>query len=316
MSENILEVENLSKIYKDEKGRELVACDEISLNLKRGETLGIVGESGCGKSTLLKLICQLEKSDSGKIHMNGVDILEFKGEKLRLNRRKLQMVFQDPTSSFFSRMKVLEGVSEPLRNFQKLNKVEKNNKVKELLKLVKLPEDYIDRYPQSMSGGQKQRLGIARALILEPEILVCDEATSALDVSVQKEIIELLVDIQKKRDLSIIFVCHDLALVQSLSHRVMVMYLGNIVEVLPGEMVGSGSKHPYTRALVDSIFTVDMDRDENINILEGETPSPIEKPEGCPFSNRCKYSEEICKKEKPKLVEINDSHKIACHIFK
>ncbi|WP_243190227.1 oligopeptide/dipeptide ABC transporter ATP-binding protein [Clostridium faecium] len=293
----------------------LTACDSIDLELKKGETLGIVGESGCGKSTLLKLITQIERPNKGKLYIEGKDVTDLKGEALRRSRQHIQMVFQDPSSSFFPRMKVRDAISEPLRNFERLPRKEIDNRVKDLLELVQLPKDYISRYPHSMSGGQRQRLGIARALILEPDILVCDEATCALDVSVQKQIIELLIEIQRKRELSIIFVCHDLALIQSFSHRVMVMYLGNIVEVLPGNKVKDSAYHPYTKALLDSIFTVDMDPSKPIKLLEGEVPSSIDLPSGCPFHTRCSYKEEICSKEKPKLRELSRNHQIACHII-
>lgn len=315
MYEKVLEAKNLTKIYRNDQGDLLTACDNIHLELKKGETLGIVGESGCGKSTLLKLITQIERPNKGKLYMGGKDVTDLKGEALRRSRRHIQMVFQDPSSSFFPRMKVRDAISEPLRNFERFPKKEIDHRVRDMLELVQLPKDYISRYPHSMSGGQRQRLGIARALILEPDILICDEATCALDVSVQKQIIELLIEIQRKRELSIIFVCHDLALIQSFSHRVMVMYLGNIVEVLPGNKVKDSAYHPYTRALLDSIFTVDMDPSKPIKLLEGEVPSSIDLPKGCPFHTRCSYREEICIKEKPKLREFSKNHQIACHII-
>lgn len=316
MSRRILEAQGLTKVYANDRGNLLIACDNVDLVLYKGETLGIVGESGCGKSTLLKLITQLERPNQGKLYMEGKDVTGLKGEALRRSRRHIQMVFQDPSSSFFPRMKAGDAVSEPLRNFEKLTKKDIYNKVEELLELVQLPKEFANRYPHSMSGGQRQRLGIARALILEPDILVCDEATCALDVSVQKQIIELLVDIQRKRELSIIFVCHDLALIQSFSHRVMVMYLGNVVEVLPGNKVKDSSYHPYTKALLDSIFTVDMDTSAPIRLLEGEAPNAIDLPKGCPFHTRCPYKKAVCTKEKPKLRNIDENHQIACHIIR
>lgn len=314
MPRKVLEAKALTKIYTDDRKNELTACNNIDLVLYEGETLGIVGESGCGKSTLLKLITQLEKPNSGKLYIEGKDVTDLKGEALRKSRRHLQMVFQDPSSSFYPRMKAGTAISEPLRNFEKIPKKDRMEKVETLLELVQLPKEYARRFPHSMSGGQLQRLGIARALIVEPEILVCDEATSALDVSVQSQIIKLLVDIQKKRNLSIIFVGHDLALIQSFAHRIMVMYLGNVMEVLPGDEVKDSALHPYTRALLDSIFTVDMDISKPIKLLEGEVPSPIDLPIGCPFHTRCQYKQDLCIKEKPKLRNIDEKHQVACHM--
>ncbi len=313
MSKVLLEGRFLTKAYITDSGDTLTACDNIDIKLYKGETLGIVGESGCGKSTLLKLITQLEKSNRGELFINENNVYDLKGEALRRSRKHIQMVFQDPSASFFPRMKVGDAISEPLRNFEKLSKKDIDNKVESMLELVQLPIEFAARYPHSLSGGQLQRVGIARALILEPEILVCDEATSALDVSVQSQIIKLLVDIQKKRQLSMIFVSHDLALIQSFSHRIMVMYLGNVVELLPGNKIWDSACHPYTRALLNSVFTIDMDMSKDLNPLEGEVPSPINLPKGCVFSTRCSHCEKICIEERPRLRKISESHHVACH---
>ncbi len=315
MSEFILEGRGLTQRYKTDTGRVLTACRAVDVTLRKGETLGIVGESGCGKSTLLRILTQLERPAEGRLFFNGKEITFLKGESLRRNRCHIQMVFQDPAASFFPRMKVGEAITEPLRNFRKLSRQEMLDKQAELLELVGLPAEYADRYPHSMSGGQRQRLAIARALALDPDILICDEATSALDVSVQRQIIELLADIQRQRGLSIIFVCHDLALVQSIAHRVMIMYLGGVVEALPGDQVWNQACHPYSKALLGSVFATDMDFDKPLNTLEGDVPSPLDLPCGCSFHTRCPSCVEICRHEQPPLREIASAHQAACHLL-
>lgn len=315
MSEIILEGRGLTRLYTTDTGRTLTACHDVSLSLREGETLGIVGESGCGKSTLLRLLTQLERPDKGQLFLQGKDITNLKGEALRQNRRNIQMVLQDPGTAFFSRIRVKDAVSEPLRNFEKLSSKELDRRVDELLELVQLPVDFKERYPHAMSGGQRQRLGIARALALNPQILICDESTSALDVLVQKQIIQLLVDIQRERKLSMVFVCHDLALVQSFSHRIMIMYLGNVVEILPGKQICEDACHPYSRALLDSVFTVDMDFSKPIHPLEGEVPSPLDAPDGCVFHTRCPHCTQRCREERPKLHTVSEEHVVACHLF-
>ena len=313
MSEWLLEGRGLTRRYRREDGRILTACRGVDFHLSPGETLGIVGESGCGKSTLLRLISQLERPDQGTLFFQGEDITNLKGEALRRHRRHIQMVFQDPAAAFFPRMRVWEAVGEPIRNFQRCSASALKKQVGELLEQVGLPASFGERYPHSMSGGQRQRLGIARALALEPEVLLCDEATSALDVSSQKEVVELLTELQRRRNLAILFVCHDLALVHSLSHRMMVMYLGEVVEVLPGSQLAHWAAHPYTRALLDAVFTVGMDRSHAIAPLQGEAPSPIDTPEGCPFHTRCGQCTERCRSEKPLLRCLEEGHWAACH---
>lgn len=315
MSKFILEGKGLTQRYKTDTDRVLTACRAVDITLRRGETLGIVGESGCGKSTLLRILTQLERPAEGQLFFNGQEITFLKGESLRRNRCHIQMVFQDPAASFFPRMKVGEAITEPLRNFRKLSRQEMLDKQAELLELVGLPKEYADRYPHSMSGGQRQRLGIARALALDPDILICDEATSALDVSVQRQIIELLADVQRQRGLSIIFVCHDLALVQSIAHRVMIMYLGGVVEMLPGDQVWDQACHPYSKALLSSVFATDMDFDKPLSTLEGDVPSPLDLPCGCSFHTRCPDCVEICRREQPGLREIASAHQAACHLL-
>lgn len=293
----------------------LTACDNVTLNAYAGQTLGIIGESGCGKSTLVRTILQIHPASGGEVIFDGQDILKLRGEAARQNRRKIQMVFQDPTAAFNPKMKVKEIVCEPLLNFGLIKKSEVDAKAAELLHMVELPEDFKDRYPHNMSGGQRQRLGIARALSLEPKIVVCDEATSALDVSVQEKICELLVRLQKEKGITYLFICHDLGLVDLMCHQIAVMYLGNIVEYIGyGRRISTEGMHPYTKALMKSVFKVDFKPGEKIEPLESEIPSPLDLPKGCPFQSRCGQCMEICRSEKPELKEVLPGHFVACHL--
>lgn len=293
----------------------LTACDNVTLNAYAGQTLGIIGESGCGKSTLVRTILQIHPASGGVVIFDGQDILKLRGEAARQNRRKIQMVFQDPAAAFNPKMKVKEIVCEPLLNFGLIKKSEVDAKAAELLRMVELPEDFKDRYPHNMSGGQRQRLGIARALSLEPKIVVCDEATSALDVSVQEKICELLVRLQKEKGITYLFICHDLGLVDLMCHQIAVMYLGNIVEYIGyGRRISTEGMHPYTKALMKSVFKVDFKPGEKIEPLESEIPSPLDLPKGCPFQSRCGQCMEICRSLKPELKEVVPGHFVACHL--
>ena len=244
----ILRANHIVKQFPASHGRTLTACDDVNLNVYRGKTLGIIGESGCGKSTFVRMLISLDQPTSGEILYRGKDLVKMNRKETWENRQNMQMVFQDPLNSFNPKMKLIDILTEPLMNYGKIRRSEREAKAKELLRMVELPEDFVYRYPHNMSGGQRQRVSIARALSLEPEILVCDEATSALDVSIQKTVIELLVKLQKEKNISMVFICHDLALIQSFAHQVAVMYLGHIVEVLPGEDVSEHALHPYTQA--------------------------------------------------------------------
>lgn len=311
----ILQIKNLTKKFAAEGGKMLTACDNVTLNAYAGQTLGIIGESGCGKSTLVRTILQIHPADGGEVIFDGQDILKLRGEAARQNRRKIQMVFQDPTAAFNPKMKVKEIVCEPLLNFGLIKKSEVDTKAAELLRMVELPEDFKDRYPHNMSGGQRQRLGIARALSLEPKIVVCDEATSALDVSVQEKICELLVRLQKEKGITYLFICHDLGLVDLMCHQIAVMYLGNIVEYIGyGRRISTEGMHPYTKALMKSVFKVDFKPGEKIEPLESEIPSPLDLPKGCPFQSRCGQCMEICRSVKPQLKEVVPGHFVACHL--
>lgn len=311
----ILQIKNLTKKFAAEGGKMLTACDNVTLNAYAGQTLGIIGESGCGKSTLVRTILQIHPASGGEVIFDGQDILKLRGEAARQNRRKIQMVFQDPAAAFNPKMKVKEIVCEPLLNFGLIKKSEVDAKTAELLRMVELPEDFKDRYPHNMSGGQRQRLGIARALSLEPKIVVCDEATSALDVSVQEKICELLVRLQKEKGITYLFICHDLGLVDLMCHQIAVMYLGNIVEYIGyGRRISTEGMHPYTKALMKSVFKVDFKPGEKIEPLESEIPSPLDLPKGCPFQSRCGQCMEICRSEKPELKEGVPGHFVACHL--
>ncbi|MBF1681765.1 MAG: ABC transporter ATP-binding protein [Selenomonas artemidis] len=270
--EEILRIEHITKRFPIAGGKVLTACDDVTFPVYKGELLGIVGESGCGKSTLVRTLMQLHAPSEGQIFFRGQEITGLKGEEARNMRRNIQMVFQDPNTAFNPKMKIKDIICEPLRNFGLL-KGSARDKAAELLRLVDLPEDFADRYPANMSGGQRQRVGIARALALEPAILVCDEATSALDVSVQEKIVELLIRIQKERDLTILFICHDLALVSMLCTRVVVMYFGKVVEELDGKDLAH-AKHRYTQKLLKSVFSL-LPKGKAPRIdLSDDVPSP------------------------------------------
>ncbi len=311
----VLQVKNVTRRFPASDGRTLLANNKINLEFFPGETLGIVGESGCGKSTLMRMILSLDHPSEGEILFKGKNIAELKGEKLRQHRRHIQMVFQDPTLAFNPKMRIRDIVCEPLLNLNVIKPSEKEAKARELLEMVNLPGDFASRYPHNMSGGQRQRVGFARAIALEPEVIMCDEATSALDVSVQKNVVELLVGLQKKKNIAMGFICHDMALVSQLSHRTAVMYLGNIVEVLPSEKIHSGALHPYTKALLGAIFDLNMDFSKKIESIESEAPSPLDVPVGCPFQNRCDRCRDICKQENPALKRMEEGHSVACHLY-
>lgn len=311
----ILEAKHVTKKFPLSQGKHLIANNDISLKFYKGQTLGIVGESGCGKSTFMRMMVRLEEPTSGEILFKGRDIAKMRGEELRMNRRNVQMVFQNPSTSFNPKMKVRDIICEPLMNFGLIKKKEKDAVARKYLEMVDLPGDFADRYPHNMSGGQRQRVGIARAIALEPEIIFCDESTSALDVSVQKTILELLVKLQKEKHIAIGFICHDLAMISSIAHEIAVMYMGNIVEVLPGDQVREGALHPYTEALLQSVFDLHMDFSKPITSVEGEASGATEDLKGCPFHNRCPYCMEKCRTEKPELKTVGENHEVACHKF-
>lgn len=310
----ILEAKHVTRRFPASGGRELTACQDINLKFYRGKTLGLIGESGCGKSTFMRFLVRLDVPTEGEILFKGKDLTRLKGEELRQTRQYIQMVFQDPGGSFNPRMKIRDIICEPLMNFGRIRASEKDAVARKFLEAVELPGEFADRFPHNMSGGQRQRIAIARALALEPELIVMDEATCALDVSVQKSIIELVVKLQKEKKIAIGFIAHDLGLIQAFAHQIAVMYLGSIVEVLPGEDVEQ-AQHPYTRALLSAVFDTKMDFTKKIESIDSEIPSPLDVPPGCPFQTRCEHCAELCRQERPALKEWKPGHQVACHIF-
>ncbi|MEY2410427.1 MAG: peptide/nickel transport system ATP-binding protein [Verrucomicrobiota bacterium] len=319
----LLDIRNLKVHFPVRHGlfrraREFVrAVDGVSLSLARGETLGLVGESGCGKTTLGRAAIRLLEPTEGEIFFEGQDITKLDGTALRSQRKKFQMIFQDPYGSLDPRMTVEHIIGEAL-DIHRLapNGAARRNGVESLLADVGLDASHAQRYPHEFSGGQRQRIGIARALAVEPELIVCDEPVSALDVSVQAQIINLLQDLQRDRGLAFLFVAHDLAVVEHISHRVLVMYLGRIVESGKAAAVCHTPKHPYTQALISAVPQVDPDTKRARILLSGDVPSPIHPPGGCPFHPRCPIAVPQCEIEVPALREITPGHWVACHLAK
>lgn len=317
----LLEVRDLAVYYPVKsplfsKKRYLKAVDGVSFSIGHGETVGLVGESGCGKSTLGRAIVKLEKPHRGSIILDGEDMAFLKGEKLRRMRRKFQMIFQDPYGSLNPRMTVFAALDEVISLHNRLNLEERRAKALELLELVGLPPEALDRYPHQFSGGQRQRIGIARALALEPDLVVADEPVSALDVSVQASIVNLLGDIQKSRGTSFLFIAHDLAVVEHISDRILVMYLGHIVEEAPAHELVSRPLHPYTQMLISAIPSIAArHREENpekVFVPGAEAVSQIDVPAGCPFQTRCSKALERCRHETPELRSMGGGRRCAC----
>ena len=322
----ILQVENLVKffpLYGGVLGREIArvhAVDDVSFHLQKGKTLGLVGESGCGKSTLGRTILQLIRPNSGRVIFNGIQLDKLSSKELRKIRKEIQIIFQDPFASLNPRMTIREILAEPFEIHGLFkNKREREEIILNLIKEVGLNPDSIDRYPHEFSGGQRQRIGIARAISLKPKIIVCDEPVSALDVSIQSQILNLMVDLRDKYELSYLFIAHDLAVIKHISDEVIVMYLGKIVEYGPAEEVYEKALHPYTRALISSIPRHDIVEKRERQVIQGDVPSPMNPPSGCRFHTRCPLAEEICRQKEPKLVNYGDnqiSHLAACHFVK
>jgi len=316
----LLAVSHLTKHYAVSSGffgrsRAAVhAVDDVSFTIASGETLGLVGESGCGKSTIARTVLRLVEPTSGRIEWRGESIERLPGKAMRPYRRELQAVFQDPYASLNPRMRAADIVAEPIRNFENASGEAIAQRVRSLFERVGLRADQMPRYPYEFSGGQRQRLGIARALAPNPRLIVCDEAVSALDVSVQAQVINLLVDLQQQFGLSYLFVAHDLAVVEHISHRVAVMYLGRIVELTSTRALFGNPLHPYTEALLSAVPVPDpMVRRKRL-ILAGDVPSPMDLPSGCRFHTRCPYAFDRCRREEPALVEVAPGHVVACHL--
>ena len=316
----VLRVAGLKKYFPVRRGLlqsvagHVRAVDGVSFDIQAGETLCLVGESGCGKSTVGKTILRLQEPTAGQIWLGGTEVTTLTEEQMRAHRRQVQMVFQDPYSSLNPRMRVGQIIAEPLENFDIAHGAEKDRQVLALLDKVGLRQDAVARFPFEFSGGQRQRLGIARALALNPRLIVADEPVSALDVSVQAQVLNLLMDLQEEFGLSYLFVSHDLAVVEHIGHRIAVMYLGRIVELAPRERIFAQPQHPYTEALMAAApIAAPKARGARL-VIEGDVPSPINPPPGCHFHTRCPYAEARCRVEAPPLQEIAPGHVVACHL--
>jgi len=329
MSERLLSVEHLRTWFPVRKGvfKKVVgyvkAVDDISFDLFRGETLGLVGESGCGKSTLGKTILRLSPAREGKVIYHGLDgkdtdILSLQPKEMSFFRQKMQIVFQDPYSSLNPALTIFSSLRDSLARYGVTDEKEQRKIIGDLLEAVNLRPEYMDRYPHEFSGGQRQRIGIARALSVNPEMIICDEAVSALDVSIRAQVLNLLLALKDKMHLTYIFITHDLSVVEYISDRIAVMYLGKIVELAPTKSLYTHQFHPYTQALLSAIPVVDLDAKRKRIVLEGDVPSPVNPPSGCSFHPRCRFCTERCKKETPQLkgYEIDGNmHYVACHLM-
>ncbi len=304
-----------AKKWPWDKAPALKAVDGVSIDLYPGETLGVVGESGCGKSTFARAIIGLVKATEGKIEWNGKDIVGLSHKDMNEVRKDIQMIFQDPLASLNPRMTIGDIIAEPLRNYYpETSKEVVVQSVREMMTKVGLLPNVINRYPHEFSGGQCQRIGIARALILKPKLIICDEPVSALDVSIQAQVVNLLKEIQKEMGLSLIFIAHDLSVVKHISDRVLVMYLGNEVETAKSAPIYADPRHPYTKALLSAVPIPDprLERAKVVELLEGDLPSPINPPSGCVFRTRCPIADASCAKDRPRLIDLGQEHYVAC----
>lgn len=316
-SENLIEVRNLKKYFKVGKNAILKAVDGVSFDIKKGETLGLVGESGCGKTTCGRTILGLYEATDGEVKFKGTNINKLNNKEKREFTKEAQIIFQDPYASLNPRMTVADIVGEGIDIHNIYTGKERLDKIYELLSLVGLNKEHASRFPHEFSGGQRQRIGIARALAIEPKFIVCDEPISALDVSIQAQVVNLLIDLQNKLGLTYLFIAHDLSMVRHISDRVGVMYLGNLVELSKSQELYENPLHPYTKALLSAIPIPDPDKGKQREIitLQGEVPSPINPKPGCKFAERCKYAKDLCRTEIPKFKEIEKDHFVACYLF-
>lgn len=324
MNDHILEVRNIKKYFPVKKGllrREVAqvkAVDDVTFDVRRGETLGLVGESGCGKSTLGRTLIRLYEPTSGDIKFNNDDFLKVRGEKLRQMRKNIQMIFQDPYASLDPRMTIGQILSQPFEIHGLLGSKERIEKVKDLLVTVGLKASHINRYPHEFSGGQRQRISIARAVALNPSLVIADEPVSALDVSIQAQVLNLMKDLQEKLKLTYVFISHDLSVIEHLCDRIAVMYLGKIVELAPRDELFSNPQHPYTQALIAAIPRVGDGKKKIKKSLGGEVPSPINPPSGCPFHTRCPHKMDVCVNKLPPLQSHatgSPEHRTACWLY-
>jgi peptide/nickel transport system ATP-binding protein len=314
MNAALLEVNDLKKHFPL-RGAVVYAVDGVSFHVDKAETLALVGESGCGKSTVGRSILRLFDITAGQVVLDGRRIDDLSANALRPLRRRVQVVFQDPFSSLNPRMRVRDILAEPIRNFGLASsRADLEERVAKLMDTVRLPRDAVNRWPHEFSGGQRQRIGIARALAAEPDLIVCDEAVSALDVSVKAQIVNLLQDLQRELGLALLFISHDLAIVEHMTHRVAVMYLGKIVEIGPKRRIFSAPKHPYTEALLSAVPVPEPGAARQRIILKGDVPSPVNPPKGCRFHTRCPYVFDRCRTEEPLLRLQGEAHLAACHL--
>ncbi|MBS4179307.1 ABC transporter ATP-binding protein [Lederbergia citrea] len=310
----LVQVKNLKKYFSvDDK--KLKAVDGLNLDIFPGETVGLVGESGCGKSTAGRTIIRLYEPTEGEVLYNGKNIYSNNQKEMAKLRRDIQMIFQDPYASLNPRMTVEDIIGEPFAIHRTLSGKKKKERIKELLKLVGLDPEHISRFPHEFSGGQRQRIGIARALALDPKFIVCDEPISALDVSIQAQVVNLLKELQQRMGLTYLFIAHDLSMVKYISDRILVMYLGNMVELTTSDSLYNDPLHPYTKALLSAVPIPDPEIKRDRIVLTGDVPSPIDPPSGCVFRTRCPAAMEICSKVKPEWQEVKPGHFTACHLY-
>ncbi len=323
-NQTILEVKNLKVSFDVSsegdmpwtKAKKLQAVNNISFSLNAGETLGVVGESGCGKSTLARAIVKMVPAESGEVVWLGQDLLELSNSETRPYRKQIQMIFQDPLASLNPRMNIGEIIAEPLRtHYPKTPESDVQARVSDVMDKVGLHDNLMNRYPHEFSGGQCQRIGIARALILKPKLVICDEPVSALDVSIQAQVVNLLMDLQEEMDLALIFIAHDLSVVKHISTKIMVLYLGNMVELANSDDIYKSPSHPYTQALISAVPIPDpsVEKNKDLILIEGDLPSPINPPSGCVFRTRCQKAQEVCGKEMPEFKSKGQDHSVACH---
>jgi oligopeptide transport system ATP-binding protein len=322
-SEPLLRVEHLTKYFPvghslnpfAHRRQQIHAVDDVSFELYQGETLALVGESGCGKTTTARLLIRLYKPTSGSVYLDGRDIFKLRGKELKKMKQRIQMIFQDPYSSLSPRRTAGQTIGEPLAIHGGYSRQERKAAVIEMLKLVGLRPEHYNRFPHEFSGGQRQRIGIARALILQPSVLIADEPVSALDISIRAQILNLMQDLQKKYNLTYVFVAHDLSLVRYIATRVAIMYMGEIVEMTTAQQFYRNPLHPYTKVLLSAIPVPDPDAPKQIMRISGEVPNPASPPSGCRFHTRCPYAFERCRREKPLLMEVESGHFASCHLL-
>ena len=314
--EVLVKADHVKVYFKGKKrGQTVKAVDDVSFEIMKGETFGVVGESGCGKSTLGRTLIRLQQPTDGHIYLNGTDIAGLKGAQLKEMRKEAQIIFQDPSACLNPRRNIKQILMEPFEIHNLKGKIDVDAKIMELLQLVGLDSYHLSRYPHELSGGQKQRIGIARALALEPQIIICDEAVSALDVSVQAQVLNLLQELKEKLGLTYFFISHNLNVVYQVSDRVGVMYLGKMVEIANYDQLYEKRYHPYTEALLSAIPQVDQEEQKERIHLEGEVPSPYDPPSGCHFHTRCPKACDKCRQTAPELKEVAPGHYVACHLY-